>query len=330
MTASPEPGPDHAGMGSAGMDADELELFATALGGVTANRTGEALDAALDELGWRDALELDRRAAISTLFDLQGQAGATSSALDHVLVAAAGLETSPSTAVVLPWPGSTAAGSAGVDGLAVRGLGTAALGRSETAVVAVDPDEIALVATKDLTLRPIAGIDEAFGLVEVHGAGVAADRQPGAWRDATDAGRVALAHQLVGTSRTMLALAREHAIERIQFDRPIAEFQAVRHRLAEAYVAVEGADSAAGGAWEDGSSLAAAAAKAMAGRSARIVARHSQQVLAGIGFTVEHPLHEFVRRALVLDRLLGDARSLTRELGADIIRSRHVPVLLPL
>ena len=97
----------------------------------------------------------------------------------------------------------------------------------------------------------------------------------------------------------------------MQFDRPIAGFQAVRHRLADSLVAIEAADAAAHAAGDDGSPLTAALAKAVAGRSARTVARHAQQVLAGIGFTTEHPLHLYVRRALVLDHLLGDARSLT-------------------
>ena len=52
-------------------------------------------------------------------------------------------------------------------------------------------------------------------------------------------GRRAVAHQIAGASRAMLDLARTHALERVQFGRPIARFQAVRHRLADALVAVE-------------------------------------------------------------------------------------------
>ena len=131
-------------------------------------------------------------------------------------------------------------------------------------------------------------------------------------------------------SRTMLRLARDHALERVQFDRPIAGFQAVRHRLAESLVAIEAADGAVAAAAEDGSPLTAGVAKAIAGRSARTVAAHCQQVLAGIGFTTEHPLYRSVRRALVLDHLLGDARSLTAALGADLLQARRLPALLPL
>ncbi len=150
------------------------------------------------------------------------------------------------------------------------------------------------------------------------------------WEAAVAAGQRALAHELVGSARAMLALARDHAVERIQFGVPIASFQAVRHRLAESLVAIEAADAAADAAWLDGSPLAAALAKAIAGRSGRTVARHAQQVLAGIGFTTEHDLHHHLRRTFALDALLGDARRLTLDLGEQLLADRRVPALLPL
>ena len=67
-----------------------------------------------------------------------------------------------------------------------------------------------------------------------------------------------------------------------------------------------------------------------AGRGALTAARHCQQVLAGIGFTTEHPLHHHTRRARVLDQLLGDTRTLTRRLGDDLVATRTLPALLPL
>jgi alkylation response protein AidB-like acyl-CoA dehydrogenase len=143
-------------------------------------------------------------------------------------------------------------------------------------------------------------------------------------------GQIALGHELVGASRKMLELAREHALERIQFGRPIGMFQAVRHRLAETLVAIETADAALEAAWDDGTPTAAAIAKALAGRGARTAARHCQQVLAGIGFTTEHPLHLYVRRVIVLDELLGGSRSLTADLGRTLLDTRQLPDLLPL
>jgi hypothetical protein len=170
--------------------------------------------------------------------------------------------------------------------------------------------------------RPIAGVDPALGLVEA----VPVE----SWAGDLRLGRLALGHELVGASRTMLELARTHALEREQFGQPIAAFQAVRHRLAETLVAIETAEAVLDAAWIDGTPLTAAMAKALAGRGARTAARHCQQVLAGIGFTTEHDLHRYVRRTLVLDQLLGSARTLTRDLGDELLATRTLPPLLPL
>ncbi|MFC4376267.1 acyl-CoA dehydrogenase family protein [Nocardia halotolerans] len=141
------------------------------------------------------------------------------------------------------------------------------------------------------------------------------------------AGRCALAWWLVGSSRAMLALARRHALDRIQFGRPISSFQAVRHRLAETLVAIEGAEATLGVADDE---LGALLAKASAGQAARTAARHCQQVLGGVGFTAEHDLHRHLRRTLVLDGLLGSTTELTRAAGAHIRTAGHAPRLAQL
>ena len=53
-------------------------------------------------------------------------------------------------------------------------------------------------------------------------------------------------------------------------------------------------------------------------------------MLAGIGFTTEHPLHRYVRRTLVLDQLLGAGSVLTRQLGSDILGRGTLPAAFPL
>ncbi|MCB0947663.1 MAG: acyl-CoA dehydrogenase, partial [Mycobacterium sp.] len=59
-------------------------------------------------------------------------------------------------------------------------------------------------------------------------------------------------------------------------------------------------------------------------------AKHCQQVMGGIGFTAEHDLHRHVKRAMVLDGLLGSARDLTREAGAVVRSLGHAPRLAKL
>lgn len=139
--------------------------------------------------------------------------------------------------------------------------------------------------------------------------------------------RRALGWWLVGSSRAMLALARQHALDRVQFGKPIAAFQAVRHRLAETLVAIEGAEATLALPGVDNNDLTALLAKAAAGKAALTAARHCQQVLAGIGFTAEHDLHRHVERVLVLDGLLGSSRELTKKAGAGLRARGSAPRL---
>jgi hypothetical protein len=131
-------------------------------------------------------------------------------------------------------------------------------------------------------------------------------------------GRVAVAWWLIGSARAMLTLACRHALDRVQFGKPIAGFQAVRHRLAETLVAIEGAEATLTLPDVESPDLTALLAKAAAGKAALTAARHCQQVLGGIGFTEEHDLQRHIKRALVLDGLLGSSRELTRKAGAGL------------
>ncbi|MDT5146175.1 MAG: hypothetical protein QOC58_820 [Mycobacterium sp.] len=141
-------------------------------------------------------------------------------------------------------------------------------------------------------------------------------------------GRRALGWWLAGTSRAMLSLARQHAVDRVQFGRRISSFQAIRHRLAETLVAIEGAEATLHVADEEpGDGLASLLAKAAAGQAAMTTARHCQQVLGGIGFTAEHRLHHHIKRSLVLDGLLGNPRELSREAGKALVARGSAPRL---
>lgn len=139
--------------------------------------------------------------------------------------------------------------------------------------------------------------------------------------------RLAVGWWLVGSARAMLTLARQHALDRVQFGKPIAAFQAVRHRLAETLVAIEGAEATLSLPGADNPDLTALLAKAAAGRAALTAAKNCQQVLGGIGFTAEHDLHIHIERALVLDGLLGSSRELTRKAGAGLRARGSAPRL---
>lgn len=310
-------------MSASVMGGDDLELFERSLRAATEQHTGDALDAAVAELGWDDALSFDTRAAVSRLFELQGEACARSSALDRVVAFALGRELDPDTAVLLPTIGST---DAPLQGGVFDGLATSRRG----SYLVVSSTGATTLGSEALTTRAVHGLDPDLGLVEVHGAVTLTEVTPVDWPAAVQLAQLALAHELIGVSRRALSLAREHALERIQFDQPIAKFQAVRHRLAETLVAIETAVAVVDAAWLDPTPVTAAMAKASAGRGARVAAKHCQQVLAGIGFTTEHDLHRYLRRSWVLDQLFGSSAVLTKRLGEDLLTTRQLPPLLPL
>jgi Acyl-CoA dehydrogenase, C-terminal domain len=324
------------------MDADQLALLASTLGQLAEAHEGAELTKALDDFGFAEVLQVAPRVAVSALFEAMGRADSISAALQDVLaLPLAGTAASgEAQAVLLPPIGGELAGSLAADIVMVRGL---VLGQRPAAAFFVAPVSSAgqtvwvrFPDTAALTVRPVGGLDPDLGLAEVTGSVPAGAVLTGeaagqAWRGVAAAGRRALGYQMLGAAGRMIELATEHARTRVQFGRPVGSFQAVRHRLAEAFVAREGAAAALELSWEaDDEEFAAMLAKSLVGRAARVTATHCQQVLAGLGFTAEHPFHRYLARALVLDRLLGSAAELPAEIGARLAAADRVPRLAEL
>ena len=124
----------------------------------------------------------------------------------------------------------------------------------------------------------------------------------------------ALALEAVGIAQKALELGIEHAKTREQFGRKIGVYQAVSHRLADTYVETELARSLAyWAAWcvaegDEQAPVAVAAAKAYAGDAAVAACERSIQVHGGMGFTWEHVLHHYYKRALWIQAFGGYAR----------------------
>ncbi len=311
------------------MDAAERSLLAETVRDAVDRACADgnaSVDGALAELGWLEMLEAEPRYAIAIVFDVLGAANATATALDDVVACALGVPPRPDLAVLLPPFGSW---NRPVDG---RGLATDRITTARRLLVACEAG-IATVAPSATEMTPVHGVDPCAGLhlvrVDVDGADVT-PLDDCAWDAAVALGRRSVAHQILGAARTMLGLARAHAIERVQFGRPVARFQAVRHRLAEALVAVESLDAALVAAADEPGPETAALAKAIAGRTARTVAAHCQQVLAGIGFTTDHPFHRYLKRTLALDGLLGSSDRVVIDVGHRLLAQRHVPTLIEL
>jgi len=119
--------------------------------------------------------------------------------------------------------------------------------------------------------------------------------------------RAAAAAEALGVAQRALDLGVEHAKTRTQFGKPIGTYQAVSHPLAQTYTDVELARSLVyWAAWcvaeeDERAPLAAASAKAFATEAAVAACERSIQVHGGIGFTWEHPLHRFYKRAIWLE-----------------------------
>jgi hypothetical protein len=273
-------------------DKSDLDLLEDALRKTMLSTSGPALDAALDDLGWAEMLAEMPDQAIALVFRLLGETGSHASVLNDVVLQSS--RRPPGGIPALPYAG-------GIQVVWER--------------AAVDEiDQWVLDNSTELHVLgglPLRRVDEG-DLLRLAEA------------------RIAVSWWLVGSARAMLRLARQHALDRVQFGRPIASFQAIRHRLAETLVAIEGAEATLSLPSKDNPDLTALLAKAAAGKAALTAARHCQQVLGGIGFTEEHELHLHVKRVLVLDGLLGSSRELTRKAGAGLRARGSAPRLAEL
>ena len=148
-----------------------------------------------------------------------------------------------------------------------------------------------------------------FGRVRADGG----EQLPGDVQPALDRICVALAAENVGVAQRAMEMAVDYARERKQFDRPIGSYQAVSHRCAQMLLEVEGSRSAAYyAAWcadaePDSLAQAASMAKAYASDAGWRVCTSSLQVHGGIGFTWEHDLHFFLKRAKTNALMFGSA-----------------------
>jgi alkylation response protein AidB-like acyl-CoA dehydrogenase len=127
-----------------------------------------------------------------------------------------------------------------------------------------------------------------------------------------DRAKVALCAEMCGGAERVLEMSVEYAKVRVQFDRPIGSFQAIQHKCANMLSLVEGAKAATYyGAWAVSNdvpeaSLAAAMAKSYASDAYRVVTGEAIQIHGGIGFTWEHDLQLYFRRAKASELTFGD------------------------
>ena len=157
----------------------------------------------------------------------------------------------------------------------------------------------------------LATMDEARPLGRLTAAG--GEAVAGEWEPVRLRLLAALALEAVGIAQRALELGIEYVSEREQFGKKIGTYQAVSHPLADTYVETELARSLAyWAAWcvaeeDEQAAVAVAAAKAQCAETAVAACERSIQVHGGIGFTWEHPLHRYYKRAQWLDAFGGHA-----------------------
>ncbi|MGV9633446.1 acyl-CoA dehydrogenase family protein [Nocardia rhamnosiphila] len=139
-----------------------------------------------------------------------------------------------------------------------------------------------------------------------------------------DLATLATACENTGIVEHLLDLTVDYVRTRRQFGRPIGSFQAVKHRLADLLVELERARSASRYAAAlyaedpDSARLAVAVAGAVCTDAAVLAASEAVQLHGGVGFTWEHPVHSYFRRALGNEAAQGDSRT-HRARIADLI-----------
>ena len=240
-------------------------------------------------------------------------------------------------AVVAGGTGTLAAGTGVTATATADGDDWVLEGTTRHVVDATTADELAIVATVgadddavgvfvvpkgEVGVSPVRALDASRPLAAVHvdQVRVPAGRvlgPPGApatanaVRRATEVATVALAMEMVGTCQTIFDTSLAYAKVREQFGVPIGSFQAMKHKYADMLVALEKARVCAYfGALtiaedDERRTLAAAMAKAAAGDCQRLLTQEGIQTLGGIGYTWEHDMHLYVKRATSSEALFG-------------------------
>jgi len=278
--------------------------------------------------------------------------GASAATVSAVVPAILSGERTVTVALVGPERSVLCAQAAPAGGLLVTGTLDAVLaGSSDLLVAPVADGDSTRLCLIDLAGPGVDVIERAGLDLTRRVSTIVLDAVPVAEENVLDGISLALARamgctlasaELVGGARACLDLAVDHAATRIQFGRPIGQFQAIKHKLADLLVRVEqmtalawdaaqAIDHATSPAAEVEAVLCAEALAALAIDGAVDAARDAIQVLGGMGFTWEHDAHIFLRRALTTRALLGPAaraRRAVAQLALDGVR-RPLGIDLP-
>jgi alkylation response protein AidB-like acyl-CoA dehydrogenase len=256
-----------------------------------------------------------------------GYAGLTEPLADVAAVAVPAIRDHADGDVAADLLGRIAAGDATV-GVGFTADGSVLHAATSDVLLLEADDGLHLVRTSEVELSPLASVDGSRRLARVLWrptpdtalAGGAA-----AVQEAKDRAAVAAAAELCGLADRMLEITVEYVGERKQFGVPIGSFQAVKHHLANALLALEFAKPLVWRAaysqtvGDARASLHASMAKAQASDAAEAVGAAALQCHGAIGYTVEHDLHLFLKRTWALARRAGDSAHHRRRVATAIL-----------
>ncbi|MDA3659223.1 acyl-CoA dehydrogenase family protein [Mycobacterium xenopi] len=136
-----------------------------------------------------------------------------------------------------------------------------------------------------------------------------------------DTAAILVAVEQVGAAARCLELTVNYTKQRVQFGRPIGSFQALKHRMADLYVAVQAAQALVDDAVAAPSPTSAALARVAASETFSRVAAEGIQLHGGIAITWEHDMHLYFKRAHSTAQLLGPPREHLRRLEPEVLNS---------
>lgn len=185
----------------------------------------------------------------------------------------------------------------------------------DIADVVIAVEDARLVRWKDVSAEAVSTVDPTRRLARVTpGATETIGTDPGI----ADTAAILLAAEQVGAASRCLELTVDYTKERVQFGRPIGSFQALKHRMADLYVAVQSARAVVGDAIAEPTASSAALARLAASEAFTTVAGEAIQLHGGIAITWEHDIQLYFKRAHGSAQLLGPPREQLRRLESEV------------
>jgi alkylation response protein AidB-like acyl-CoA dehydrogenase len=185
----------------------------------------------------------------------------------------------------------------------------------DIADVVVAVQDARLVRWTDVTAVPEHSLDPTRRLARVTpGESTAIGSDPGL----ADLAAILLAAEQIGAAAQCLERTVDYTRQRIQFGRPIGSFQALKHRMADMYVAVQAARAVIGDAIDAPTPVSAAMARLAASEAFCSVAGDAVQLHGGIAITWEHDMQLYFKRAYSSAQLLGPPAEQVHRLESEV------------